>query len=350
MKNLHDIRQEIQPTLRQIEKHRIEKLEAISKAKKWYIIPVTLLILALLSGLGMLVPMAIIFGVLAIVGFLLVGIFKVSPHKKGYINSFKEEVFSTFVQSLYPDTYYAPGNYLPSTIFSASQLFGGYDSYDGSDYFEGKTENGCAFKFSEINATSTTRDSDGDSRTTTVFNGVFFVLSVPNRVTGRIQVLPDSAESSMGFLGKLVQKSLGSLFQGGTMVYMQEHPEFEKEFVVYSKDPEEAYRVLTPAMIQAIYDLRYKWNKKLRVSFIDNQIYVALSSTHDYFHPDINKSVLDDNFLDEFYDELALCFAVVEDMSIEHTGTYNPPREEEETEKPQIYTKRKANDGNPFLL
>jgi len=350
MKTLHDIRQEIQPVLRQIEEYRLEKLEAISKAKKWYIIPSILALLALFSGLGMIVAMAIIFGVLAIVGFLLVAIFKVSPHKQGYISSFKEQVFSTFVQSLYPDTYYAPGNYLPSTIFSASQLFGGYDDYNGSDYFEGETENGCSFKFSEIKATSTTRDSDGDTRTSTVFNGVFFALSVPNRVSGRIQVLPDSAESSMGFLGKLVQKSLGSLFQGGSMVYMEEHPEFEKEFVVYSKDTEEAYRVLTPAMIQAIYDLRYKWNKKLRVSFIDNQIYVALSSTHNYFHPDIHKSVLDDNFLDEFYDELALCFAVVEDMSIEHEGIYTPPMKKEETEKHKIYTKRKGNNDNPFLL
>ena len=225
MKSLNDIRREIQPVLQRIESLRIEKLDAIAQAKKWYWIPSLCLIGALLSGMIMLIPIAIILLIVAIVGFILVNVYKIAPHKREYISGFKQDIFSTFVQSLYPDTYYAPANYMPSNLFSASQLFGGYDSYGGEDYFEGTTDNNCSFKFSELRVTETTRDSDGDSRTTTIFDGIFFVLSVPNRVSGRVQVLPDSAESTFGALGKMMQKSLGSLFQGGKMVYMEEHPE-----------------------------------------------------------------------------------------------------------------------------
>lgn len=355
MKTLNDIRRQIQPALQKVEQFRLEKLEAIAQAKKWYWLPTIIIVLAFLSLMTGIIPLAIIFGIIGIVGYILVAFLKVGPHQESYISNFKQEIFTAFVQGLYPNTYYAPANYLPSNLFSSSRLFGGYDSYGGEDYFEGKTDSGCLFKFSELRVTdtTTTTDSDGKSRTdtTTVFDGMFFVLEVPNRVSGRVQVLPDTAESTFGFIGKFIQKSLGSLFQGAKMVYLDEHPEFEKAFVVYSQNEEEAYRILTPALIKSIYDLRYKWNAYLSVSFIDNQIYVALSTSKNFFLPNIKKSVLEDNLLDELYDELALCFAVVEDLSVEQENTYNPKLENPETdENNSTYTKKNGSNNNPFLM
>ncbi|MDB4702707.1 DUF3137 domain-containing protein [Akkermansiaceae bacterium] len=320
MKTLHDIRQKIQPVLMQIENSRLEKLKATSKAKRLYAIPLVLVLTAPLAGLKIYFPLLALLPCLAFFIFMYIALAEVGPHKENYIRTFKERVFTTFVRSLCSNVEYVPDKYISGEKFSESQLFRGHNSVSGSDYFEGKTENGSAFKFSELEAEKITSDSDGRTIRKTIFEGVFFELSVPNRMISRVQVLPDKAESSLGGLGRLMQKSLGAFSQKAKMVYMKEHPEFEKEFVVYSKDAEEAYRVLTPAMIEAIYDLRYKWNKKLRVSFIGDKTYIALCSEHDYFHPDIHKSVLDDDLLGKFYDELALCLSVVEDMSIEHEG------------------------------
>ncbi len=349
MKSLNDIRREINPALQKIELLRKEKLQAISNAKKWYILPLIILLFALFSFLSGSLPLTIFCAVISFISFFLVYLFKISPHKTEFIHSFKHQVFSSFVSSIYPNSYYAPDNYLPSSIFSSSQLFGSYDSYSGEDYFEGETESGCAFKFSELRVTDTTTDSDGDSTTSTVFDGIFFILDVPQRVSGRIQVIPDSAESSFGTFGKFIQKTMGSLFQGGELVYFEEHPEFEKEFVVYSKDEEEARRLLSPVLIKAIYDLKIKWNKRLRLSFINNQIFIALSTGNNFFQPDIKKSLMKDNTLHELYDELSLCFSVVEDLSIEHDEQYNHLNSDPVIQDAKIY-KKNDNPNNPFLL
>lgn len=355
MKTINDIRRQIQPALQKIEHFRLEKLEAIAAARKWYIIPTIIVVIAVISIFTGMIPIAIILGIIGLVGYVLVAFLKVGPHETSYIASFKEEIFKAFVQGIYPNTYYAPANYLPSNLFASSRLFGGYDSYGGEDYFEGKTDSGSLFKFSELRVTDTEtyRDSDNNTqtRTTTIFDGMFFVLDVPNRVAGRVQVLPDMAESSFGFLGKFVQKNLGSFFQGAKMVYLEDHPEFEKAFVVYSQNEDEAYRILTPTLVQAIYDLRYKWNVTMRLSFIDNQIYVALSTSKNFFQPNIKKSVLEDDLLNELYDELALCFAVVEDLSEENPSSYNPKSENPNTdENNPFYTKKNGSNNNPFLM
>lgn len=351
MKTLNEIRQQIHPSLQKIEKERQETLENIAKAKRWYILPSLLLLFALSSFFVQAMPIAFISLFVAIVGFVVVGVFKVAPYRTNYILNFKKEVFSTFVKALYPRVYYAPDNYLPSSLFRRSELFGSYDDYHGEDYFEGKTEGGCSFKFSELDITDTetTTDSDGDTQTTTttVFKGLFFVLSVPNRVNGRIQVLPDRAESTFGKIGKFFQKNLGAFFQRSNLVYMEGHPEFEKEFVVYSKNEDEVYRILSPNLLQAIYDLRYKWNAKLRISFIDQQMYVAMPTNKDFFYPDIKRSILEDNLLKELYDELALCFSVIENLSLEHE-----PQESRTLlhSNQGVSYKRSSSKDNPFLM
>lgn len=322
MNKLKDIRRQIDPCLQKMEEERLNTLANIAKAKKWYSLPLLLLASAIV---GLFLETFLFAGlqfIFAIIGFIIVAVFKVGPYRNNYTATFKTEAFSTFIEALYPNVYYAPDNYLPSNLFDESKLCGCYNEYEGEDYFEGKTENGRSFKFSELKVVDedTTTDSDGntETNTTNVFTGLFFVLKVPNRVDGQIQVLPDKAESTFGKMGKFFQKNVGAFFKRSTMVYMEGHPEFEKEFVVYSKNEEEAYRILTPNLLQAIYDLRYKWQTQLSISFIGHKIYVAMPTEKDFFNPNINRSILEDKLLQELYDELALCFAVVEDLSLEH--------------------------------
>jgi hypothetical protein len=357
MKTLNDIRRQIDPCLQKIEQERLDSLEKISKAKRWYILPTILLLLAGVNFFFNREPVegslffSAILGFSAIVLFIIIAVYKVAPYKTNYISNFKKEAFSSFVGALYPQVYYAPGNYLPSRLFDSSGLFGSYDTYEGEDYFEGKTESGSSFKFSELKITEedTTTDSEGNTNTTTstVFTGLFFVLSVPDRVDGRIQVLPDTAESTFGKVGQFFQKSLGAFFQRSTMVYMEGHPEFEKEFVVYSKNAEEVYRILSPNLLQAIYDLRYKWKTRLSISFIGHYMYVAMPTDKNFFNPDMKQSVLKDKLLQELYDELALCFAVVEDLSLEHKP--NESRALLNSNQKDKHNRSNSKE-NPFLL
>ncbi|MCH2023159.1 MAG: DUF3137 domain-containing protein [Saprospiraceae bacterium] len=330
MKSINDISRQIQPTLESVEKFRLDKLEAISQATKLYYVPFFMVITSFVLYFFNMIPYAVLLGIIGLIGIVLVYMLKIRPLTNGYTQHFKREVFTSFVNALYPNTTYIPDDCVPDSLFKMSRLYSSYNKYNGEDYFEGKTTNGCNFKFSELNVldTSTYTDSDGNSktRTTTIFDGLFFVLTVPVKVRGFIQVLPDFAQSNFGSIGKYIQKSLGSMFHEGNMVYLEDYPEFEKEFVVYSQNEEEAFRILTSELIQSIYDLRFKWNKKLRLSFVDNEIYLALATYRDFFNPDIYQSVLQSTLLHELYNELALCFSVVENLSVKQNPNYNPNR------------------------
>ena len=147
MKRLKDIRQEIDPCLQKIEKERLVILEKVSKIKQLYILPVLLLIFTAVSFFVEARELAFILLFFAIGSFLLIAMFQVGAHQANYSSNFKKEAFLAFVKALYPSVYYAPGNYVPSSLFERSGLFSCYNTYEGEDYFEGKTESGHSFKF-----------------------------------------------------------------------------------------------------------------------------------------------------------------------------------------------------------
>jgi len=347
MKSISEIRQNIGASLREVEHFRKDKLAAIKSGRRLNVIPIILLIVAAVSLVGSMIPIAIGAGVISLIAFAIIYFWKIAPHHNAYKSHYKDKVLSAFVNAVYPKTTFRANDKVASHKFTASGLFGSYDDYYGEDYFRGTTEDGQKFEFSEVRATRTTRDSDGDTNTTTVFDGVLFVLEAKTTATTDVRVLPDTAEKSFGGIGKFIQKNLGSLFQKGSMVYLKEHPEFEKEFVVYAQSEEEARRILTPTMIGAIYNLKYKWDRPLRVSFVGTNVYIALSTSQNYFKADVNKSVLEDALLKELYDELALCFAVVEDMSGIKKG--EKAADEDENWNNDAYD-HLTDSSNPFLM
>ena len=91
---------------------------------------------------------------------------------------------------------------------------------------------------------------------------------------GQTLILPDTAEKYLGGFGKWLQKTAGGVV--GKMVYM-ENVKFEKEFVVYSTDPVEARYLLTPKIQEQILAMKHFLKKDLRLSFVDNAIYIAIS-------------------------------------------------------------------------
>ncbi|BDS10329.1 DUF3137 domain-containing protein [Aureispira anguillae] len=346
MKSLNDIRRQITPALHSVEQFRTDQLETIRREKQWFVLPIIIFCAALWAtflGYILLVVMLVVSGFLV---FVWIGIFKIEPQRLTYVNHFKMEAFSAFVKMLYPNTYYAPSNYLPSVLFSKSKLFGSYTSYSGKDYFEGQTDNACSFKFSELDVTNVHSDTKNElgNTTTILFKGMFFVLDVSHYMNGYTQILPTSTEHNLEGIEHFIPKKIGDFFKREAMIDMEEHPEFGEEFVVYSKDEKEAFRILTPNLLKAIYDLRYKWKASLSISFIERQIYIALPHNKNLFYPDIRRSILKDTALEEIYDELGLCFAVIEDLSQEHQPSENWEQLN------NINYKTGYSKNNPFLM
>ena len=130
------------------------------------------------------------------------------------------------------------------------------------------------------------------------------------------------------------------------MVYLEEHPEFEKEFVVYSNSESEVERVLSPAIIDTIYNIRFRYNNNVKLSFIKDQLFIGLSSRNNFFQPDFHKSLKEDLLLVELYDELSMCFTIIEEMNNPIEGK----EIKEEDSQPVKFKKSKKDKDNPFIL
>lgn len=343
MKSLSDIRRQITPALHQVEACREERIKTIAKEREWHTLTVLIIILGfIILSFGQ-VYITILCITAGMMGSILISVFKVGPHYLAYIQNFKKEVFTAFIQELYPNTYYAPSNYLPNILYTNAQLFGEYDSYQGKDYFQGQIDNGCRFQFSELKVDKI-NDIALETRKTTVFSGFFFVLDVKHREEGRVQILPASVENRLRFSEDFFQKYLGDFFLRPDIVDLKAYPEFKKAFIVYGKDEADVYRILTPALLKIIYHLQYVWKISLSISFIDQQVHIALPTQKNFFHPNIERSVLDNELLRELYDILGLGLAGLENLSEEH----KPSDIWEELNS--LNSKNGGIVSNPFLL
>lgn len=296
--------------------------------------------------------------VIAVIGMIVASVRANSAVQK-FHQEFKGQSYQTVVSNLYPNMTYHPQGMVGSRKFIASKLFSSPDRYNGDDYFKGKTNNGCSIEFSEIHAEQEHTDTDEDGHTTTgyttIFKGLFFVLQLPEAVQRDIRVLPDSAERGLGKIGKFLQKSIGSFFRAGKMVYFEEHPEFEREFVVYSTNEEAARAALTPTVLQDIYELKYKWHHQVRLSFINDKIYLALSIplSDNLFRTDINQPVGQQAFLQDIVRDIQRCLTTVDHLSnLYQNGPSSAPHQNPFTETPEkgIQYKKSSSKDNPFLL
>jgi hypothetical protein len=338
------------PTLKEIEQFRLDQLAESERLGQFYILcalPILAAIFFFLNGMiwAMIILLVLGGGIAAIINSMR------DSKKKEFATKFKRKVFQKFVHAIYPESTYRRNKKVNQSFFKASTLFNSFDSYSGEDYFSGTTENGHSFQFSELKVTSTTTDSEGNSSTTNVFDGIFFVLDAPFSLSEDecIKVLPDTAEKNLGKFGKLFQSKLGGLFSKSKMVYMEEHPEFEKDYVVYAKSKEAAFRILTPAMIGVIYNLKYKWKKTARIAFVGDKIYIGFPYHENLFEPDIKQSILQQQELQRLYHQIALCFTMLEDFStLQPDDNFQPKNNNWDNSAYKHLIDNSSN--NPFLL
>lgn len=323
MRTLNEIQQEIRPICQRVEQYRLEQHAKYKKGLSMMLIPLAVIVLMALwimatGADGNSLPVGLTVGVIAIVACFIIYYAVANKHKKAYRSEFKSKVMQVFVEMLYPTLQYNVDRSVSSSVFSESELFKNPDRYSGEDYFSGTLGN-VKLEFSEVHAVdvTTSRDSKGRTRTSTstIFKGLFFLIESPQPIYGNVVVVPDVAERSLGGFGRWIQRSLGSLYQGKKMVYFEEHPEFEKQFVVYTNEEEEARRLLTPSLLETIYNLRNKWKNQIHIAFKSGKIFLALPLKKNLFESDISRSLTKDNVIEDLYQEMALCFSAIESFA-----------------------------------
>ncbi|MDD3626120.1 MAG: DUF3137 domain-containing protein [bacterium] len=236
---------------------------------------------------------------------------------KSYVSQFKTKVIFRVIKFIDENLEYNPASCIGSDTYYASKLFQhGVDRYNGDDLVYGFIEK-TRIMFSELHTEYKTQHTDSKGHTHTqyhtIFRGIFFVADFNKNFSGQTIVLPDTAQKMFGgWLGNILQSWN---FTRDQLIKLED-PEFERLFVVYGTDQIEARYILSTSLMRRIVEFKKKTRKDIRLSFISNHVFVAISNNKNMFEPRLFKTLLDFNVIREYYEDLIEAVSVVEELNL----------------------------------
>ena len=304
MKTIEEFRQfclnDLRETLTDLEHHR-------KRVYKKFLFLIPMVLVALATG-AIFTPIAII-----PVAVMIALYFWLGPYNdhSAYEKSFKEKLIRSIVKFIDETLIYKPNHCIKDQTFNHSRIFiGGYDNYSGDDYVRGKIGK-TTLEFSDLNVTKE-QSTVKNSRTVTIFKGLFFIGDFHKNFKGETYVLTDKAESFFGKLGNKLQ----SLNMNRPPLVQLEDSEFEKNFVVHSTDQVEARFILSPSLMERILQLKARTRSNIQMSFRSSKIFLAIPSIKDFLEPSITESLFKTGNLEAYFIDLTMALAVVEDLSL----------------------------------
>jgi hypothetical protein len=252
------------------------------------------------------------------------GMFYVRAAQMKYRKEFKQRVMVPLAKRFFPELQYQPEEFVGKNFYDESDLFRKeLSTYTGNDLFKGALGE-VDFHFSELLCQYTT-GSGKNKQTHTAFRGFLFVGDFHRDISFRTKIVPDLAESMLGVLGRGLQR----VFSGQEEKLVDlENPEFEKTFKVTSGDQVEARFILTPAFMEKLLSFRKEVGNHIHLSFANGRMFLAVSTHHDYFEPNLFGEILSRKDLMKFIDMLILMTGIASEL-LHHpkfTALPNPPK------------------------
>jgi hypothetical protein len=234
----------------------------------------------------------------------------------GYVHEFKLRIIKRIIEFVDPGLVYSPKGYVSKVQFNSSRIFQRYpDRMKGDDLVEGKIGK-TDITFSEVHAeyrTSSSYSRGGSKkRYHTIFKGLFFKADFNKNFYGKTVVLPDTAEKIFGSLGSFFQKLN---WTRGDFIKLDD-PEFERYFVVYADDQIESRYILSPSLMKRIVDFRKKTGKRIFLSFVGSEVFVAVPYKRGLFEPAVFTSITGFKSVKEYLEDLQLALGIVEDLDL----------------------------------
>lgn len=308
MLSLAELHQKKRSSIDKVEAFRLQQQSMLEQGQRWFLLPTTLVVIgAVLLFIGRVALGAFGFG-LSVVVFLLVGAFKILPAYTRFNDQFKRQVLYALLEDLYPSVYYAPDNYIPSSLFVKAQLYPQGTSYTGKDYVEGETTKGDTFKFSAL-MVQEKKASSGKS--TALFEGLFLVIDLAEPLDCPVFILPSTSPTTTQ--EQLLQQPIERFFTDEqSSTYNAVDSVFGQGFMVYSQKKEAAQLLLKAPLIEAIYQWHTQWNCAPHISLIGQQLFVALPIPVVFPAPDFVQQAANNVELNRFYDQVIAGLSVVE--------------------------------------
>lgn len=250
--------------------------------------------------------------VIGIIG-LIVSKYKFNQFITPYTLYFKEKIIRRIIHSIDESLVYNAKAYIEKETFLKSNIFlKKPNRYHGDDLVVGSIGE-TAIKFSEIKAYFVKKNSDDKTEVYhPIFKGIFFEGGFNKSFKTRTYVLPDDMDKSFS----LLEMTFDNNDSCRPPLVKLEDPDFEKHFAVFGEDQIEARYILSTSLMKRLTDFRNKTNKPISISFVDNHVYMAIPNEKNLFEPKLNKSNLDPQFIEDYYNILLLAIGIVDDLNL----------------------------------
>ena len=205
---------------------------------------------------------------------------------------------------------YDPKGAIKKSCFLDSQIFATpAESYHGEDYITGKVGN-LEFEMCELFVSETSPVKSGLQE---VFKGVFLHATFPEEARGRIIIWPKQYRHRHF-------RAIRDFTWTEAIDVSHEvmNPDFRETFLTYATSQTHVIGILSEPMQQAIVDFRRETGKEIYMSFINRQIYVAVTEDKDLLEPHIFRSNLSFELIREFFEDIHLLLRIAEDFDQMH--------------------------------
>jgi hypothetical protein len=241
-------------------------------------------------------------------GLLALAALRVARDVSRVQRAFKQDVLRRVFEFVLPGIEYDPGARIAARHVEGSGLFPeSWSQESGEDYVSGRL-GATDFRFSELRLARRQ-----GKRTEVVFRGLFFAADFHKSFRGRTYLLPDRAERLLGPFGRALQAL--PRFDRTELVELED-PDFEKRFVCYATDPVEARYVLSTSLMQRLLRMAERTPGSLRVSFVDEALYLALPLAGDLFAVPFGRGAVDDARILAWSRELLAVAGIVEELDL----------------------------------
>jgi len=248
----------------------------------------------LFIGIGILILGVVSFAInlilaiiLIIVGIVFIGI-KYSPVKKAYCNAYKQKLVMGVFANNFDNVRYNPADGYSEGFISHTGFISMGNIFHSEDLITGEYK-GVSFSRADlrIEDETTTTDSDGNTQThtTTYFNGRWIILTHNKNFDYDLQVVQKGfgyANTKSGFFTRKDEKRHKVEF---------ENEAFNKKFQTFCQDEQEAFYLITPPIMEELFEYSDAADGKVMLGFKDNEVHVAVHNNKDSLEPSLFRSV-----------------------------------------------------------
>lgn len=274
------------PKLEELEKQRLEVFAKTERTKKLSMIVTGIIVLAFLFiGQWMVSLFAAGIGLT---------VFTILYHRfrKEYAQNYKEEILKSLIESLGPGYSFDANGQIPEDALRKCGLFHEFNKTKGEDLISGKFDD-YQFEMAEMNLwlEKTSKKADRGSSTIFTFKGLVFVGNIKQSFPAPIWLLSKNT----------THKGLKDRLQKDWKRVVTNHKAFNEEYQVFSTNTDIAKKLLPENIQENIIRSKEEINPDMPMefAFIENQVFISISTTVELFEPPIKTSVKDPELFKE---------------------------------------------------